>query len=285
MIKPMKAWVLSLFCMAMLVVTARADTIEINGAGRTYLIDGAGAKPKPLVLALHGGGGSGRQFRRSSGLLKAALREGFVIVFPDGAGRNWNDGRTGSDGKPLRQQDDDAFLTTLVNDLVKRKIADPDNLFVTGMSNGGMMAFRLVCNHPKLFAGAVPVAANLPVPTNCGGKGHTQIWNIVGTEDTLMPFKGGAVAGRRGRALSAEETIQIFFKKNGCTDIVRSAEVDRIPDDGTRVSTVSGGRCRVAVQQVRIHGEGHAWPGGRRSKTREFDAGQAVIDYFVRFSD
>jgi polyhydroxybutyrate depolymerase len=278
----MKRMAIMIFFMAALVATALSDTLEVGGVGRTYLIDGAGPKPKPLVLALHGGGGSGRQFRRSSGLLEAALSSGFVIVFPDGASRNWNDGRNAPASSTA---DDDRFLTALIAELVRTKVADPKNLFVTGISNGGLMAFRLVCKHPKLFQGAAPVSANLPSPAKCDGAGYTQIYNIVGTADELMPFKGGYVAGRprRGSVLSAEETLKIFLKKNGCKERNESEALDRDPADGTTVTYVSGNDCRVAVQQVRINGGGHAWPGSRRSTTRELHAGRDVIEYFASF--
>ena len=53
---------------------------------RTYVPAGVGTDDVPLVIALHGGTGSGAKFERSSGLDEQADLHGFVVVYPDGVG-------------------------------------------------------------------------------------------------------------------------------------------------------------------------------------------------------
>lgn len=52
-------------------------------------------RPAPLLIALHGGGGTGTAMERLTigGLNRLAARDGFVVVYPDGVERHWNDGR------------------------------------------------------------------------------------------------------------------------------------------------------------------------------------------------
>jgi len=65
-----------------------AETQEIAVGDRLYLLD-LPARPQgvPVIVALHGGGGSPRQFARSSGLAAPALRAGYAVVWPAGTGR------------------------------------------------------------------------------------------------------------------------------------------------------------------------------------------------------
>jgi polyhydroxybutyrate depolymerase len=73
------------------------ETIEAGGGARTYVLHvPAGrdpSKPVPLVLAFHGGGGRGRGMAALTGLDAPADRDGFIVVYPDGINRRWNDGR------------------------------------------------------------------------------------------------------------------------------------------------------------------------------------------------
>jgi poly(3-hydroxybutyrate) depolymerase len=72
---------------------AQADRLSVDAKQRSYILGGAGPKPKPLIIALHGGGGSARQFRRQSTLGTEVLPKGFTVVWPDAIGGNWNAGR------------------------------------------------------------------------------------------------------------------------------------------------------------------------------------------------
>jgi polyhydroxybutyrate depolymerase len=65
-------------------------------------------RPAPLVIALHGGGGTGAVMEQltAGGLNRLAAREGFVVVYPDGVERHWNDGRGISDYRAHRENID-----------------------------------------------------------------------------------------------------------------------------------------------------------------------------------
>ncbi|MFZ1662212.1 MAG: PHB depolymerase family esterase, partial [Paracoccaceae bacterium] len=139
-----------IFCLLVLLspLTVRAsDLANVDLAdGRRYL----GAAPEgianpPLVIALHGGGGSPEQFSRDSGLAPAALDAGFAIVFPSGTSRRavgpkvWNAGYC-CGYAPAAGIDDQAFLTLVIKDAIRRYHVDPSRIYITGMSNGAILA-------------------------------------------------------------------------------------------------------------------------------------------------
>ena len=75
-------------------------------------------------------------------------------------------------------------------------IIDPARVFLTGASNGGMMALRAACELDGRIAGIAPVVANLPVDWQCRAKRMPALF-IHGTDDDYMPFAGGQVAATK----------------------------------------------------------------------------------------
>src|SRR5947209_7448684 len=113
--------------------------LSVDGVERSYLLSRPTQPgPLPTVFVLHGGTLNAAQARRTLGVEGLVDRVGLVVVYPDAAGGNWNDGRRGGPGRG----DDVAFFRALVATLVDERIADPARIYVTGPSNGGMMTLR-----------------------------------------------------------------------------------------------------------------------------------------------
>jgi polyhydroxybutyrate depolymerase len=181
---------------------------------------------------------------------------------------------------------------------VQSGVADPQRLYVTGPSNGGMMTFRLVCEAAELFAAAAPIIASLPADLAVSCKPERAIPTLVmnGTADPLVPYGGGGVGfrGERGRVLSTDETMAFLRNANGCSDLVRFdhlADVDR--NDGSNVTIASWTNCASGAPVVlfRIDGGGHRIP--RRNEgprpvidrllgraNHDFEAAEAIWSFF-----
>lgn len=256
---------------------AQADELTIGDLRRTYDLVvpapiAAARKPVPLVIALHGGLGSGAQLRRSLGLDRIAQREGFIVAYPDGVGRNWNDGRSAIYGRNAGPPPDDvAFLTTLARTLVDRGIAARERIYVAGVSNGGMMTYRLACETSGVFAGYAAMIANLSVELGqtCRPPATTRMLIMNGTDDPLMPFGGGSVArNNRGEVLSTPATYARWVQANGCagTGPVERRD-DREPNDGSRVEITRATGCGPGggVTLYTIIGGGHQIPSRART--------------------
>jgi polyhydroxybutyrate depolymerase len=266
----------------------QSRTLRVGGAERSYLLyvptGYQSSRPAPLVLVFHGAGGRPKQMARHTGFTAVAEREGFIVVYPAGLRRRWNDGRG------MVQSDDVGFVRALLDSLEHELGIDPKRIYATGISNGAMFSYRLACDLPGVLAGIAPVAGAMPtalVPT-CSPGSPVALAAFQGTADPLVPYGGGGVAVRRGRVLSATESVEHWAETDGCTGAPTvTMEPDRVTD-GTRVRLSSWTGCREGhdVALYTIEGGGHTWPGDRASgrmlgrATRDLDATTTIWSFF-----
>jgi polyhydroxybutyrate depolymerase len=268
----------------------RRHTLRVDKVERSYFLyapDSHRRTASPaLVLVFHGAGGRAQGFARHTGFSAVAEREGFVVAYPQGLERRWNDGR--SNGRP---HDDVGFVRALVDTLQRELGVDPRRIYATGISNGAMFSYRLACDLPGVFAAIAPVAGALPVQL-APGCGHTMPVSVLafqGTADRLVPYAGGGVALRRGSVLGAERSIAFWGEIDGCAGQPSTTlEPDRVRD-GTRVRRLEYAGCRDGrgVVLYTIEGGGHTWPGGPGvgyivgPVSRELDATQVIWEFFA----
>src|SRR5206468_12676514 len=100
---------------------------------------GAGA-PRPLVIVLHGGAGSGPNVQGFSLMDAVADAKGFIAAYPSGPrgviGGTWN----AADCCGLAMQKDSKdleFMSALIDQGVATGCVDPKRVYATGISNGG----------------------------------------------------------------------------------------------------------------------------------------------------
>jgi polyhydroxybutyrate depolymerase len=300
--------ILALVFMALSVLLrpARAETppwraLAHGGAERGYHLAvpesaRARAGAAPLVVLLHGGGGTAAQILRHTRFAELAASEGFVLVAPQGENRSWNDGRVYSASRESRA-DDVGFIRAVLADLARQGVAfDRDRVFATGISNGGFMSQRLACEAADAFLGIVSVTAQMSADLGPGCKPARPIsvWMINGTADPLVPYEGGQVRafGRaRGTIWSTEATMNFWARANGCVgQILQRPWPDADPGDGTTVRELLVMGCpRVRVGVVRVVGGGHTWPGASQYLpprlvgvvSRDFDATAAIWRFFA----
>lgn len=277
--------------------TARAQSGEMRhsltagGVPRSYLLFVPGGyrpgRPLPLVLVFHGGGSGARAMTTHTGFTRVAEREGFAVVYPEGLAGRWNDGRGYG-----ASHDDVAFVRALLDTLGRRMTLDPSRLYATGISNGGMFAYRLACDLPGVLAAVAPVAGAVPAALSerCAGAAPVAVVAFQGTADPLLPYGGGGRgASGRGEVLPALRSAELWARVDGCAD---APEVEPPRDtvrDGTRVQARRWTGCRSGREVVlyTIEGGGHTWPGGppvgpRVGRvTRELDATEVIWSFFA----
>jgi polyhydroxybutyrate depolymerase len=248
------------------------QTLKHGGLERSYVVRVPPAVQRstakvPLVLVLHGGGGNAPITEKTTGFTAKALREGFIVVYPEGTGRRdnilltWNAGHCC--GEAMRNRIDDVgFINALLDKLIREYPVDPWRIYVTGISNGGMMSHRLGRELSSRFAAVAPVVATL-FGDEPPSRGPVSAVIFNGMLDASVPYKGGAPGGRFSDswdgtpAQPAQAQSDYWAKANGCkisaTDTNRGAYLERrheCPD----------GRDVVLYL---IKDQGHAWPGGQ----------------------
>lgn len=278
---------------------------EHKGIERTYHLHlppgHSREKPAPLVIALHGGGGSGEKldWLARGQVVREADARGWVVVFPEGIEKGWNDGRA-----PVARADrvragiDDVdFIAKLVDRLISEQGIDPSRVYAMGISNGGFMSYRLALELSHRIAAIGPVTASLQkVHESKKPERPVAVMIINGTADPLVPYSGGQVRvlGRdRGEVLSTPATVEWWKKVNGCSSPPRTRSLpDTDPDDGATVWVESHDGCAegTAVQLYRVDGGGHTWPGGTQYLPRrmiggvchDIDATKELFDFFAK---
>jgi polyhydroxybutyrate depolymerase len=264
--------------------------IDTRHGQRVATVLPAPRRPAPTVVVLHGAGGSPERMIRRSGFPEAAARQGFAVALPQGLDRQWNDGRD------LGHVDDVGYLRRLAEDLAARGVADPGRLYIAGISNGGMMTLRMLCEASDLFAGAGTIVANMParVGASCRPQRAVPLVMFNGTADPLIPYGGGGVGfrGQRGQVWSAERTASFLAQGHGCPEkpVPRRLRGDGPPGDGLDVVRLdwSGCKLRHGVTLYRIEGGGHqifgrgsAFTGLLGRGTDRISAPETIMDAFA----
>jgi len=243
-----------------------------------------GDRPVPLVLALHGGGGDAQIQATDSyyGQIRKSDAEGYVVAFPNGVSRfkggrlaTWNAGLCCGAARDQGVDDVD-FIRNVVRHLRSQLNIDADRVFAEGMSNGGMMAYRLACEAPDVFK-AVASVAGTDNTSHCAPQRPVSILHIHARDDDRVLFNGGAgqFAGR-GREqvndfVSVPETIRRWVQRNGCAATPHRV-LDRPGVTCDRYAPCQGG---TEVQLCVTETGGHSWPGG--TKPRGGQAGSTAL--------
>jgi len=227
-----------------------------------------------------------------SGLNDKADEEGFLVVYPEGSGRfdrmlTFNAGNCCAYAV-AQQIDDVAFTRRMLDDVEEAVTVDRRRIYATGMSNGGMMAYRLAAELWDRIAAIASVSG--PMGTKeCHPGRAVAVMHFHGDADEFAPFHGG-----RGRGLSGtdfypvDHGIEAWVRANGCDPSPVITQLPDREDDGTTVREIryGGGVDGTEVVLVVIEGGGHTWPGRAPRlralgvSTREVSANDMMWDFF-----
>ncbi|HCW08191.1 MAG TPA: esterase [Cytophagales bacterium] len=273
-------------------------TIDVLGEQREYIVhlplNNIANKKHPLVLAFHGGGGSAKHSLAFFGLNEVSDTAGFIVVYPNGLNKGWNDGRVIKN----HTHDDIRFITLLLEQLKKDYSIDEKKVFATGISNGGFFSFSLALHLSNKIRAIAPVCASIPetIFQNYNPPKPVSLLLINGTEDPLVPYNGGKIGGRllkRGQCSSTIETVKKFILMNQCDPKPTTYSFpDKDVTDECKAKRFSYS-CENGnqVQLIRIEGGGHTWPGGKQylgkrlvgKVCRDFSAATEVWSFFRSF--
>ncbi len=230
--------------------------VESGGLSRTYRLyvpTGVGGEPAPLVFAFHGLGGSGLQFERGSGLTEVAVREGFVVVYPDGYGapRSWRIRGTATIFPSV--VNDVEFVQDLLARLQEQVCIDTSRVYATGHSNGAFFSSLLACDLPDVFAAIVPVAGLFYPPSGCDELVPTLAFHSTG--DFVVPFAAGLIFGSWSYE-GARASLAQWAETGGCSPIPYPSPFGT----GASLEGYDGCENGAVASLVVIEGGDHGWP-------------------------
>lgn len=244
----------------------RLEFVVSGGTVRWYRVfvpsDVAPGERLPVIVCFHGGGGNATGAIQSYGIGEEARERRWIALFPEGTGpfggpplfrrQSWN----GGDCCGYAQRNDVDDVRFFADMLAKLEVTEPADLasvFVTGMSNGAVMTYRIAVDRPDLVRAIAPVAGALettlpaePIP----------LLAIHGALDSYVPVAGGPGPNGNGYPFASQrETIRPFLAVNG------AGPLELITAQGAARIYAARGTTGAATWVFTALDGGHTWPG------------------------
>jgi polyhydroxybutyrate depolymerase len=231
---------------------------------------------------------------------KKQMKRVFIVVYPDGSGRldwyllTWNCGFCC--GYALENNIDDVgFIRALIRYLQEKYAINRNMIYVTGISNGGMMSYRLGAELSDIFAAIAPVSGSIggrateEDPTFCIPEPDYPISVIIfhGTNDSRVPYDGGMPTANDTKGafsyLSVNDSVSFFVTHNQCDAFPQK----NISESGNIIMDLyAGGLNNTEVVLYTIVNGTHSWPGGKNGwrngdvPTIEISATDLIWEFF-----
>lgn len=273
------------------------------------------SRPTAVVLALHGGGASGENAAKLTCpggdlnspkcLNKLSDKEGFVVVYPNGASRSlfpnirtWNAGG-GDEGYLCISEyacenkiDDIKYFKDLFSELSKTINIDRTRMYSVGISNGAAMSHRLACELSDWVVGVASIGGGnqFSTVTACNPSKSVSVLEIHGTKDPAWPYNGGPGLKEGGNFVSFSETISGWVSRNGCSTTSINENIANTQNDGTQSAKESYVNCSRGgnIVAITVTGGGHTWPQGNQyalersigKTSQDFNANEIIWQFF-----
>ena len=223
--------------------------------------------PAPLVVVLHGAGGSASGIRAASSFDALAEETGTIVAYPNSQNSIWNYLQI-----PIEDEtsvDDTGFLTALIDQLSSDYAIDPANVSVIGFSNGGLMALRLRCELGNRLGSAIMVGSSptFRLVDHCLGADPVSTMMVLGTADESFPWNGYAEVDVQNRFYSSfgiSQAVPFLSGLNHCdASLSITAEITSQLSD-TRVLAQIFDDCEANTQFILLGMVDftHRWPAG-----------------------
>jgi len=156
-------------------------------------------RPAPLVVMLHGAGGSARGALNP--FLARADAAGLLLLAPDSRGQTWDFIR-GPYGPDV------AFMDRALRDVFGRCAVDPARVAIEGFSDGASYALSLGLTNGDLFGRIVAFSPCIVAPA--AYLGRPRVFVSHGTDDPVLPIEG---CGRRIAAQLRAEGYAVEYRE------------------------------------------------------------------------
>jgi polyhydroxybutyrate depolymerase len=248
----------------------------------------------PLVIGLHGYPSCSKVLLLYSGLTRKSDEEGFIAVYPNGKSGNINEilfslrawrswGRAWNCWDQY-SHDDVGFIKHLIKKIIDEYSIDSSKIFITGISNGGMLAYRIGAELSDMITAIAPISSTI------GGKWSSEEPEYIipepknplpvivfhGEEDNIIPYDGGGLNNYK----SVNESVDFWVTYNKCNS---TPLIETINNENITVHTYSDGDEATEVMLYSYKDKGHEWFGEWNKDT--ISATDIMWDFFNTHSD
>jgi poly(3-hydroxybutyrate) depolymerase len=234
----------------------------------------------PVIFSFHGLGDDCLNFGPATGFQDLSETRNFLYVYPCGypglIGNAWN---AGTCCNTLGNIDDVTFTKDMLALMVQNYNVDLNRVYVSGFSNGAMMAEILGCVAPDIFHATASVSGIVELePGNSGGEDacsraysnftqRVSTVNIHGDFDFVVPWTGDAILGFP----DVPTNFADWSVRNNCQGSAVTTFSKGAYTESTYQHCVNGTTVRV----VKHSGGGHEWP-----RDDDFDTPTYVVNFF-----
>ena len=226
-------------------------------------------KKYPFILSLHGFTGNGAAQRGFFPLSDLADKHGFLYSYPSGINRSWN--ATNACCDFANSNDDSTYLRNFILWAAKKYSIDKKRIYVTGLSNGGFMSYRMAQDHADLIAAIAPIAGVGYKKWPRQPKQPVSVLHIHGTSDNVIKWNGGRILLRSYP--SAQENFENWRKFNQCAKKIETGKIKIDLDRNVRGAETSVTRFTnkdgsVVSELWRVENGGHVTPPSAEARER-----------------
>lgn len=271
-------------------------TIMVDGMKRSYYIflppNYNPQKSYPVLFVFHGGLRSAPNILETTGFRNYQKEYDFILIAPNGLGRfnqetflTWDAGNCSGYAHYLHA-DDPLFIKSILKEVSDTYNIDEKRLYLTGMSNGAMLCYKLVRTLPGVFAGIAPVSGAMnrdnPPP-------YKPIPVIIfhGTADMRILYDGGTPRDFWEEKHRVDKPVSyalnFWIKNNKCNPTPTQTKKGNVV-----ITKYTNCTNNANVTLYTIIGGKHAWPGGKRDSIigdnvyKKLNASQIILDAFIK---
>ena len=216
----------------------------------------------PIVFNLHGITSNAAQQTFYTAFNFVADTADFFVCYPEGTEIPGGSGRQWNVSFPLSTNttDDVGFIDNLIDTLYAHYDINLDKVYVTGMSNGGYMGYKLACEITDRITAVASVTGSMVpvVADNCAPTQTIPIMQVHGTADPTVAYNGSNFG------IPIEELVSQWVEHNQCA---LTPDTFQFPDinttDNCTMERIAYTNCDGdrKVYFYRVDGGEHTWPG------------------------
>ena len=230
----------------------------------------------PLVVMLHGYGGSAESFRTDTAFHERANEEGFAVAYITGACAP--DDSSSSTGWNSYAEDegnrDVEFLVAAAEYLQERYDLDREHICAVGFSNGGFMAHRLAMEAGDTFRAVVSVSGMMQpeVWEKRNKTNNVSFFQITGEKDDVVPKHSDGTA-KYTTAPAIEDVMEYWAKSDGLS-LTETLNVGK----GSLLKKYTGENSGRQVWDLVIRDGRHSWDWNSNSLS-DIDTTGLILDF------